>query len=206
MDQPPCYAPDVNVGAPPDEFNLGGQDWGLPPLHPAAARKAAGYAPFIATLRANMRHAGALRIDHVMGLMRLFWVPRGHGAARRRLRRYPFDDLLGILALESERHRCLVIGEDLGTVARRRSRRAAATRECCRTGCCISSATGDGEFAAARQLSGAGARHHRHARPADAGGLLGGRRHRCAQALRLYPDANAAGATAGCAIARSRDG
>ncbi len=92
-----------------------GQDWGLPPIVPSRLR-AAGYAPFIATLRANMRHSGALRIDHVMGLMRLFWVPRGRTPAEGAYVHYPFDDLVGLLALESQRHRCLVIGEDLGTV------------------------------------------------------------------------------------------
>ena len=109
------YAGASSVGAPPDEFNRLGQDWGLPPLVPRRLREAA-YAPFIATLRANMRHAGALRIDHVMGLMRLYWVaPGGHPAAGAYVH-YPFEDLLGILALESHRNRCLVIGEDLGTV------------------------------------------------------------------------------------------
>ena len=109
------YASGASVGAPPDAFNVEGQDWGLPPLIPRRLR-AAGYAAFIETLRANMRHAGALRIDHVMGLSRLYWVPSGATAASGAYVAYPLDDLAGLLALESERQRCLVIGEDLGTV------------------------------------------------------------------------------------------
>jgi len=105
----------AHAGAPPDDFNLRGQDWGLPPFVPWRLRESA-YAPFIETLRANMRHCGALRIDHVMGLMRLFWVPAGATPAEGAYVRYPLDDLLGILALESRRNGCLVIGEDLGTV------------------------------------------------------------------------------------------
>lgn len=109
------YALDVSVGCPPDDFNLHGQNWGLPPMLPSALR-AQAYAPYIATLRANMRYAGALRIDHVMGLLRLFWVPPGARATVGTYVQYPMDDLLGILALESQRQRCMVIGEDLGTV------------------------------------------------------------------------------------------
>ena len=109
------YALGAGVGAPPDIFNLKGQDWGLPPMIPQRLRES-GYAPFIETVRANMRNAGALRIDHVMGLLRLYWVPSGATPADGAYVRYPLDDLLGLLALESERHRCLVIGEDLGTV------------------------------------------------------------------------------------------
>jgi (1->4)-alpha-D-glucan 1-alpha-D-glucosylmutase len=110
------YALGVHVGAPPDEFNRQGQDWGLPPLAPRRLRETA-YATFIATLRANMKRAGALRIDHVMGLSRLWWVPAGRSADEGAYVRYPVDDLLGIVALESHRNRCLVIGEDLGTVS-----------------------------------------------------------------------------------------
>jgi len=109
------YAIAASVGCPPDDFNLRGQDWGLPPLVPERLR-AAAYAPFVATLRANMRHAGALRIDHVMAFARLFWVPQGGEPREGGYVRYPFEDLVGIVALESHRNRCMVIGEDLGTV------------------------------------------------------------------------------------------
>lgn len=109
------YALDCRIGCPPDDFNLLGQDWGLPPWIPRKL-KAAGYAPYIAMLRANMKHAGALRIDHVMGLMRLYWIPPGMKGDAGAYVAYPFQDLLGILALESHRNRCLIVGEDLGTV------------------------------------------------------------------------------------------
>ena len=109
------YALGASAGAPPDDFNHLGQDWGLPPWIPHQLT-ASGYAPFIELLRANMRDAGALRIDHIMGLHRLFWVVRGLPAVEGAYVRYPFEDLLGILALESQRNRCLVVGEDLGTV------------------------------------------------------------------------------------------
>jgi len=109
------YAESVSIGSPPDDFNLHGQNWGLPPIIPERLAEAA-YAPFVATLRANMKHSGALRIDHVMGLMRLFWVPPGATPQEGAYVRYPLEDLLGILALESHRNRCMVIGEDLGTL------------------------------------------------------------------------------------------
>jgi (1->4)-alpha-D-glucan 1-alpha-D-glucosylmutase len=110
------YALGVHVGAPPDEFNRDGQDWGLPPLSPRRLA-ASAYAPLIATLRANMARAGALRIDHVMGMSRLWWVPAGMKPDQGAYVRYPAEELLGIVALESHRNRCLVIGEDLGTVS-----------------------------------------------------------------------------------------
>ncbi|CAK0774366.1 4-alpha-glucanotransferase [uncultured Gammaproteobacteria bacterium] len=103
----------ARVGAPPDQFNLQGQNWGLSPWSPVALRDAA-YAPFVALLRANMRHAGVLRIDHVMSLQHLFWFPVGGGPGA--YVSYPFQDLVRIVALESRRQRCVVIGEDLGTV------------------------------------------------------------------------------------------
>lgn len=105
----------ASTGAPPDELNLLGQDWGLPPFVPHRLR-AVAYAPFIDNLRANMKHAGALRIDHVMGLMRLFWVPPDTPATEGAYVHYDFDALLGLVARESQNNACLVIGEDLGTV------------------------------------------------------------------------------------------
>ena len=105
----------VSVGAPPDPLALSGQIWCLPPPIPGAMT-ASGYAGFRALLAANMRHAGALRIDHVMALARLFWIPDGAHANDGTYVTYPRDDLLAVLALESWRARCLVVGEDLGTV------------------------------------------------------------------------------------------
>ncbi|HEV2301492.1 MAG TPA: 4-alpha-glucanotransferase [Stellaceae bacterium] len=108
-------APGIAIGAPPDALNRVGQNWGLAPVSPLALRRQ-GFAPFIAALRANMRHAGVLRIDHVMSLARLYWIPRGRPATEGAYVAYPFEDLLRILALESRRQQCAVIGEDLGTV------------------------------------------------------------------------------------------
>ncbi len=110
------FALGASVGAPPDEFNPNGQGWGLPPLRPDRLR-ATGYRVFIEALRENMRHAGALRIDHVMGLMRLYWISPGKTARDGAYVHYALEEMLAIVALESERCRCLVIGEDLGTVA-----------------------------------------------------------------------------------------
>jgi 4-alpha-glucanotransferase len=107
--------PGMAIGAPPDALSRAGQNWGLAPLSPLALRRR-GYAPLIAAWRANMRHAGVLRIDHVMGLQRLYWVPSGVSATSGAYVNYPFRDLLRLLALESRRHGCAVIGEDLGTV------------------------------------------------------------------------------------------
>ena len=105
----------AQVGAPPDIHNPAGQNWGLPPFDPRELR-AEAYQSFIQLIRANMRCAGALRIDHVMALQQLYWVPQGCEPKDGAYVRYPLQDLVGILALESHRQQCLVIGEDLGTV------------------------------------------------------------------------------------------
>ncbi|MGH9103378.1 MAG: 4-alpha-glucanotransferase [Acidimicrobiales bacterium] len=110
-----CYAPGVRVGAPPDAFNTAGQDWGLVPLNPWRLRTA-GFAPWVAALRANLRRGGGLRVDHVMGLFRLWWVPLGSEASQGAYVRYPAGELLDVLALESVRAGAFVVGEDLGTV------------------------------------------------------------------------------------------
>ena len=116
----------VSVGAPPDPFSARGQVWCLPPPDPMAMRRD-GYAAFNALLVANMRHAGALRIDHVMGLRRLFVVPDGAGAIDGAYVSYPLTDLLAQVALESQRARCLIVGEDLGTVPEGMSERLAVS-------------------------------------------------------------------------------
>ncbi len=112
---PGLIAAEAHAGAPPDVFNPAGQDWGLPPVNPRAMREEA-YAGFIRLLRANMRHAGGLRIDHAMALKHLYWIPAGNRPGEGAYVSYPLEDLLGIVALESRRNRCLVVGEDLGTV------------------------------------------------------------------------------------------
>jgi 4-alpha-glucanotransferase len=104
------------MGAPADAFNPLGQNWGLPPLIPERLRNS-GYQLFIDTLRANIPPGGLLRMDHVMGLFRLLWIPRGAEAARGAYVVYPAKELLAILALESVRRQTLIIGEDLGTVS-----------------------------------------------------------------------------------------
>jgi 4-alpha-glucanotransferase len=105
----------ASIGAPPDIFNPAGQNWGLPPFHPRELREQC-YASFIELIRANMRYAGALRVDHVMALQHLYWIPESQPPQNGAYVRYPMEDLIGILALESQRNRCMVVGEDLGTV------------------------------------------------------------------------------------------
>src|SRR5215211_2472416 len=105
----------MTVGAPPDPLGPRGQDWGLPAFVPDRLAEG-GYGPFAQTIRAGLAHAAGLRIDHVMGLFRLFWIPEGAEPAQGTYVRYPADDLLGVLALESVAAGALVVGEDLGTV------------------------------------------------------------------------------------------
>jgi len=109
------YCTDASVGAPPDVLGPLGQTWGLPPMDPQKLYEQQ-YQPIIELFDANMRATGALRIDHVMALLRLWWVVKGDSAKEGGYVYYPVDDLLAILALESHRHQSLVIGEDLGTV------------------------------------------------------------------------------------------
>jgi (1->4)-alpha-D-glucan 1-alpha-D-glucosylmutase len=104
-----------SIGAPPDAWNTMGQDWGLAPLNPLALRRQ-GFRPFADLLCANMKHAGALRIDHVLGLWRTFWIRHGDMPSEGAYVRYPFDELVAVLVAESQRARCIAIGEDLGTI------------------------------------------------------------------------------------------
>ncbi|MEZ9902324.1 4-alpha-glucanotransferase [Vibrio breoganii] len=106
---------DASIGAPPDVLGPLGQNWGLPPLNPQVLQET-GYDAYVKLLRANMKHCGALRIDHVLGLLRLWWIPKGENATKGAYMYYPVEDMLAILALESHRFQCSVIGEDLGTV------------------------------------------------------------------------------------------
>ncbi|MFF8593883.1 4-alpha-glucanotransferase [Streptomyces sp. NPDC015220] len=110
-----CLAAGMSVGAPPDDFNPRGQDWGQPPWRPDGLA-ASGYRPLARLLRAGLRHAGALRIDHVMGLFRLWWVPEGRPPSEGTYVRYDAEAMLGTVMLEAHRAGAFVIGEDLGTV------------------------------------------------------------------------------------------
>jgi len=112
---PHLFATGVSTGAPPDELFAGGQDWGFPPLHPEAIRHD-HYRYVIAVLRRLMGPAASLRIDHVMGLNRLYWVPTGMAATEGTYVRYATNELYAILTLESHRNRCEIVGENLGTV------------------------------------------------------------------------------------------
>lgn len=109
------YVSGAAVGAPPDAMNTLGQDWGLTPINPVALKQQ-GYLPLVKALRSNMQYAGALRIDHILGLMRQYWVAPGMKADEGVYITFPLEDILRIIALESRREQCVVIGEDLGTV------------------------------------------------------------------------------------------
>ncbi len=113
---PELYCVNASIGAPPDPLGPVGQNWGLPPYNPTVL-KARGFQPFIEMLRANMQHFGVLRIDHVMGLFRLWFIPENKTAVDGVYVRYPFAELMAILAIESQRNQCVIVGEDLGTVA-----------------------------------------------------------------------------------------
>jgi 4-alpha-glucanotransferase len=112
---PGCFTEGITIGAPPDDYSSEGQDWGVAGFDPVQLA-AADFEPFIAMVRATMRHAAGIRFDHVMSLFRLFWIPEGLGPSNGCYVRYPSRELLDILSLESHRAETFVIGEDLGTV------------------------------------------------------------------------------------------
>ena len=112
---PDLFCASASVGAPPDPFAPQGQNWGLPPMNPLALQNT-GFAHFIELLKDNMGHCGALRIDHIMSLMRLWWCPEQDHSGAGAYVSYPADDLFAILRLESQRQHCVIIGEDLGIV------------------------------------------------------------------------------------------
>lgn len=114
---PNQFAQGVQTGAPPDFFSTKGQMWGFPPVHPQKMREDR-YDYVVRYLRHHLRHADVLRVDHVMGLHRLFWVPQGMDARQGVYVRYPADELYAILTLESKRHNTVIVGEDLGAVPR----------------------------------------------------------------------------------------
>jgi 4-alpha-glucanotransferase len=113
---PDLFARGSSAGAPPDALFQGGQDWGFPPIHPERQRER-GYDYLIASLRHHLAHAGLLRIDHVMQLHRLFWIPNGLPATEGVYVTYPAEELYAVLSIESHRHRAALVGENLGTVA-----------------------------------------------------------------------------------------
>lgn len=109
------YLTQSSIGAPPDPLGPIGQNWNLPPYNPTVLKNR-GFQPFIDILRANMKHYGVLRIDHIMGLFRLWLIPENKTASDGVYVHYPFEQLMAILAIESQRNHCVIVGEDLGTV------------------------------------------------------------------------------------------
>ncbi|WP_459618558.1 4-alpha-glucanotransferase [Bordetella sp. 2513F-2] len=112
---PAAYLSGMTLGAPPDLYNAAGQSWGITAFAPHRLR-ATGYRGFLQTLRAALRHAGGVRIDHILGLSRLWAIPRGAAATEGAYLRCPLDDLLRLTALEARRHHAIIVGENLGTV------------------------------------------------------------------------------------------
>ena len=172
------FLTDLSIGAPPDFVQSATARTGASPRSRRRRWSRGGFAPFIATLRANMRHAGGVRIDHAMGLMRLWLVPHGGSPTEGAYLSYPVDDLLRLLALESHRHRAIVIGEDLGTVP-------PAFRARCRdagiAGMDVLWFQRDGErFLAPRRMARRCGGDDHHARPADRRRLVARRRPRAA--------------------------
>jgi alpha-1,4-glucan:alpha-1,4-glucan 6-glycosyltransferase/4-alpha-glucanotransferase len=113
--EPGLHAERSSLGAPPDAFHVEGQNWGLPPVRPERARKD-GHRELRAILRTLLPHSAYLRVDHIMGLGRQYWIPTGAGGGAGAYVRYPEEELMAVLCLESHRHRTVLVGEDLGTV------------------------------------------------------------------------------------------
>ncbi len=184
----------ARIGCPPDPFSTEGQDWGLVPFSPLGL-EAERYEPFRALLRANMHHAGALRLDHAMGLQRLYWIPEGESARDGAYVRYPFRALLEAVAEESCVFGTIVIGEDLGTVP------PGFTDTIVRAG--LLSLSGalfraqPTRLPAARGLSPRGARLRLDPRPADAERLVDGNRYRLARADRARDESRGGSPQAG---------
>ena len=179
----------VTIGAPPDPFSAQGQNWSLPALNPLAGARD-GWASLSAIYRANMRHAGMLRIDHAMGLERLFLIPEGARPAEGAYLSYPLDDLIGHIALESQRAQCMVVGEDLGTVPEGFRDRLTRANIHGHAGAVVRARRRRG--AAAGRLSADVGRLRRDARSGDARRLVARRRHRRA-ALARPPDVGQGG-------------